>query len=46
MWYYGTIFNELPLYHLEIERSKQLSLNYIIPKNSIIFPIITQQTDS
>ena len=46
MWYYGTIYNDLPLYRQEIGRSKEMSLNYVIPKNSTIFPIVVQQTDS
>ena len=46
MWYHGTIFELKPLYQLEIQRTKDLSPNYIIPKNSTIFPIVVQQTDS
>ena len=46
MWYHGTIFELKPLYQLEIQHTKDLSPNYIIPKNSTIFPIVVQQTDS
>jgi len=46
MWYYGTIFENTPLYRIEIQRTKDLSPNYIIPKGSTIFPIVVQQTDS
>ncbi|MDB4344565.1 hypothetical protein OAA18_00610, partial [bacterium] len=43
MWYYGTIFNNQPLYQQEINNVLSLSPNYIIPKNSTVFPIITQK---
>tara|TARA_Y100000389_G_C17293018_1_gene429009 strand:- start:238 stop:768 length:531 start_codon:yes stop_codon:yes gene_type:complete len=46
MWYFGTIFENIPLYRIEIQRTKDLSPNYIIPKGSTIFPIVVQQTDS
>ena len=43
MWYHGTIFELKPLYQLEIKNTKELSLNYIIPENSTVFPIIVQE---
>ncbi len=43
MWYYGTIFENIPLYRIEIQRTKELSKSYIIPKESIIFPIVVQE---
>ena len=46
MWYFGTIFENIPLYRIEIQHTKDLSPNYIIPKGSTIFPIVVQQTDS
>jgi len=46
MWYFGTVFKNIPLYRIEIQNTKDLSPNYIIPKGSTIFPIVVQQTDS
>ena len=46
MWYYGTILENIPLYKIEIQRTKELIPNYIIPEGSTIFPIVVQQTDS
>ena len=46
MWYHGTVLDNIPLYRIEIQRTKELSPNYIIPKGSTIFPIVVQQTDS
>ena len=43
MWYYGTIFENIPLYRIEIQRTKELSKSYIIPEGSIIFPIVVQE---
>lgn len=43
MWYYGTIFENIPLYRIEIQRAKELSKSYIIPEGFIIFPIVVQE---
>ena len=43
MWYFGTVFENIPLYRIEIQRTKDLSVNYVIPENSTIFPIIVQE---
>jgi len=38
--YCGKLFNDEPLYELEIKKAKEFSLNYIIPESYAVFPII------